>query len=97
MIYATNFRKARIDAFDPNYTPVVLASGDFTDPALPPQYAPFGIANIGGDLLVTYALQDQAMHDDVAGQHHGFIDEFTTAGVMVRRFASRGKLNSPGE
>jgi uncharacterized protein (TIGR03118 family) len=95
MIYATNFREARIDVFDGNYTPVVLAPGDFTDPALPPHYAPFGIANIGGHLYVTYALQDAAMHDDVPGKHHGFIDEFTTDGIMVRRFTSRGKLNSP--
>ncbi len=95
MIYATNFREARIDVFDANYTPVVLAPGDFSDPALPPHYAPFGIANIGGHLYITYALQDDTMHDDVAGQHHGFIDEFTTDGIMVRRFASRGKLNSP--
>jgi uncharacterized protein (TIGR03118 family) len=26
---------------------------------------------------------------------HGFVDEFTTHGVMVRRFASRGRLDSP--
>lgn len=95
MIYATDFRHARIDVFDANYNPVTLAPDDFSDPGLPAHYAPFGIANIGGRLFVSYALQDDKMHDDVAGQHHGFVDEFTTGGVMLRRFASGGKLNSP--
>jgi uncharacterized protein (TIGR03118 family) len=95
MIYATNFHAGRIDVFDGNYATVSLAPGDFSDPALPAHYAPFGIANIGGHLFVSYALQDADMHDDVKGPHHGFVDEFTTDGVMVRRFASRGRLNSP--
>jgi uncharacterized protein (TIGR03118 family) len=95
LIYATNFHAGQVDVFDANYTAVPLAAGDFTDPNLPAHYAPFGIANIGGHLFVSYALQDVAMHDDVKGAHHGFVDEFTTDGVMVRRFASRGKLNSP--
>jgi len=95
MIYATDFRHARIDVFDANYVPMMLSAGDFNDPALPAGYAPFGIANVGGRLFVTYALQDSFKHDDVAGLHHGFVDEFTTDGVMLRRFASGGKLNSP--
>jgi hypothetical protein len=31
----------------------------------------------------------------VKGAGHGFIDIFTTDGFFVRRFASRGFLNSP--
>jgi uncharacterized protein (TIGR03118 family) len=95
MIYATNFHAGRIDVFDANYTPVPLAPDDFTDPGLPRGYAPFGIANIDGHLFVSYALQDSDQHDDVAGAHHGFVDEYTTDGARVRRFASRGALNSP--
>jgi uncharacterized protein (TIGR03118 family) len=94
-IYATDFRHAAIDVFDASYVPAVLPLGAFTDPNLPPHYAPFGIANIGGDLFVTYALQDAAKHDPVAGPHHGFVNQFTTDGVMVRRFASGGKLDAP--
>jgi len=94
-IYATNFRAARIDVFDGGYNPVTLTPDKFSDPNLPPHYAPFGIVNIGGNLFISYALQDAAMHDDVGGPHHGFIDEFTTDGVMMRRFASRGALDSP--
>ena len=42
-------------------------TGTFTDPNIPAGYAPFDIANLGGKLYVTYALQDGAKHDDVAG------------------------------
>src|SRR5262249_34456999 len=69
--------------------------GTFTDPTLPAGYAPFGIRNIGGQLFVTYALQDANAEDDVAGPGHGFIDVFDTSGVFLRRFASQGTLNSP--
>lgn len=93
-LYATNFRAGKIDVFDSGFNPVTL-SGAFNDPNLPAGYAPFGIANIRGDLLVTYAQQDAAKHDDVAGKGHGFVDVFDTNGNFIQRFASRGPLNSP--
>ena len=34
-------------------------------------------------------------HDDVAGRGNGFVDVFDTDGHLLRRFASRGPLNSP--
>jgi uncharacterized protein (TIGR03118 family) len=46
-------------------------------------------------LFIAYALQDAAKHDDVAGSGHGFIDEFDTNGIFLKRFASMGPLNSP--
>jgi uncharacterized protein (TIGR03118 family) len=98
-LYATNFRAGRIDVFGPpganaQFTPVTT-DGGFVDPELPAGYAPFGIANIDGDLFVTYAKQNDAKHDDVAGPGHGFVDVFDTDGHLLRRFASRGSLNSP--
>jgi uncharacterized protein (TIGR03118 family) len=44
---------------------------------------------------VTYAKQDAQKHDDVAGPGKGFVDVFDTDGHLLRRFASRGHLNSP--
>src|SRR5262249_53800260 len=58
-------------------------------------FAPFGIQNIGGNLFVTFALQDAAHHDDVRGAEHGFVDVFDPNGTFIRRFASQGTLNSP--
>ncbi len=94
-LFATNFRSGQIDVFDVNYKPVLLSPPAFTDPGLPAGYAPFGIANIDNLLYVTYALQNSAKHDDVKGPGHGFVDVFATDGHMIRRFATRGALDSP--
>jgi uncharacterized protein (TIGR03118 family) len=83
-LYATNFRNDSVDVFDKNFQLV----NQFTDPNGAPGYAPFGIQNIDGTLFVTYALQDAAKHDDVAGPGNGFIDEFDTSGNLLERFAT---------
>ena len=44
---------------------------------------------------MTYAKQNRAKHDDVAGPGNGFVDVFDTNGHLLQRFASRGSLNSP--
>jgi uncharacterized protein (TIGR03118 family) len=98
-LFATNFRSGRIDVFGPSgtnglFTPAPT-DGAFTDHDIPAGYAPFGIANIDGDLFVTYAKQNDQKHDDVAGNGHGFVDVFDTDGHLLRRFASRGSLDSP--
>jgi uncharacterized protein (TIGR03118 family) len=93
-LFATNLRTATIDVFDTTFKTTQL-DGSFADPRIPDGYAPFGISLIDGDLFVTYALQNAARHDDVAGAGHGFVDVFATEGHLLRRFATRGPLNSP--
>ena len=94
MLLATNFHANRIDAWDGAFMPVDT-SGMFTDPALPAGYAPFNVAEINGQVFVTYAKQDAEAEDDVAGPAHGFVDVYTTSGAWVKRFATHGVLNSP--
>ena len=97
-LYATDFRGAKIDVFaPPDFSPAnsTQIAGSFTDPNIPSGFAPFGIQNINGNLFVTYALQDQQKHDDVAGKGNGFVDVFDTSGNLIGRFASQGTLNSP--
>jgi uncharacterized protein (TIGR03118 family) len=93
-IYATNFRAGTIDVFDHNYKPATTHGG-FFDPDIPIGFAPFDIKEIDGDLFVTYAKQNAQQHDDVGGPGNGFVDVFDTDGHLLRRFASRGPLNSP--
>ena len=98
-LYATNFRGGTIDVFSPSgpggtYV-LTNTDGGFVDPRIPAGYAPFGLQSIDGDLFVTYARQNATRHDDVAGHGHGFVDVFDTDGHLLRRFASRGTLNSP--
>lgn len=94
LLYASNFHDGTVDVFDSSFNPV-KAAGGFADPTIPSGYAPFGVQDIHNLIYVTYALQNSLMHDDVAGQGHGFIDIYTPDGFLVKRLASRGTLNSP--
>jgi uncharacterized protein (TIGR03118 family) len=94
MLYAANFQAGTVDVFDANLTPVI-STGAFTDTSLPSGFAPFNIQRIGRKLYVTYAMQDQAKHDDVAGVGNGFIDIFDFNGNLLGRLVSNGALNSP--
>jgi uncharacterized protein (TIGR03118 family) len=99
-LYVTDFRDGTVDVFDKNFAKVTLPSGAFSDTSLPAGYAPFGIQNIGGKLYVTYAKQDDAKHDDVAGAGNGFVDVFNTDGTPGlpggrERLISHGPLDSP--
>ncbi|MFE7329307.1 TIGR03118 family protein [Streptomyces sp. NPDC057565] len=93
-LLVANFRDARIDIFDKDFN--LLPPDDrFQDPNIPDGFAPFDVKKIGSRVFVTYAKQDKDKHDDVAGAHNGFIDTFSTEGKLLKRFASRGVLNSP--
>jgi len=102
LLFVTNFRAGTVEVYGPApagsttgfYVPVTT-DGNFTDADIPFGYAPFGIQNINGDLFVTYAKQNATKHDDDAGKGRGFVDVFDTEGHLLRRFASRGALNSP--
>jgi uncharacterized protein (TIGR03118 family) len=100
VLYAANFRSGQVEVFDTNFHPVTLPAGAFTDPNLPSGYAPFNVQELGGKIYVTYALQDAARHDDVAGKGHGFVDVFNLDGTPglsdgTARLVSRGQLDSP--
>src|SRR5580765_590065 len=92
--YAANFRNATIDVLKGNAAAPNL-TGNFTDPNLPAGYAPFDVANLGGVLYVTYAVQDPAKHDDVAGAGNGIVDAYDLQGNLLRRLVTNGVLNSP--
>jgi uncharacterized protein (TIGR03118 family) len=93
-LYATDFHHGRVDVFDGSFQPV-NSPGAFVDPGIPPGFAPFGIQNVSGNIVVTYAKQDADQEDDVKGQGLGFVDMFSTTGTFLRRIATRGQLNAP--
>ena len=93
-LYLANFKGHKIDVFDKNFN--YIPTKPFSDPTIPADYAPFNIYNIDGMLYVTYAKpMAPDFEDDEKGAGHGYINIFTTAGVLVKRFASQGTLNSP--
>ena len=92
-LYVTNFHTGRVETYNKNFRRVNL--NGFVDGTLPAGYAPFGIRNIGGQIYVTYALQDAKGEDDVAGPGNGFVNVFDTSGNFVKRLVSNGNLNAP--
>jgi uncharacterized protein (TIGR03118 family) len=93
-LYAANFHAGTIDVLKGDAVAPGLAGG-FVDPNLPSGYAPFNIQNIGGQLYVTYALQDTGGLDDVPGAGHGFVTRFDLDGNLLGRLITAGPLNSP--
>jgi uncharacterized protein (TIGR03118 family) len=91
-VFATDFHNGQVVVWDSAFAFVKT----FTDATIPAGFAPFGIANINGQLFVTYAKQLAPDNvDDDAGSGNGFVDIFNTDGSFVKRFAANGTLNSP--
>lgn len=93
-LFATNFSAGTVDVFDKDFKPTTL-DGTFADATIPAGFAPFGIANVDNNLYVTYAKQNAQKNDEIAGAGLGFVNVFTTDGALIKRFASRGRLNAP--
>ena len=93
-LLAADFHHARIDVIDSNWNMVDVGTA-FTDPGLPPGYAPFNVQVLGGAVYVSYALQAENGEEEVAGHNLGFVDKYTDFGQTVSRIASRGNLNAP--
>lgn len=92
VLYATDFHNRRVDAFNSNFQYL----GSFTDPAVPQDYAPFGIQAFGDLIYITFAEQKPPdNHDDLAGPGHGYIDVFNANSELLARLVSNGPLNSP--
>jgi len=87
-LYAANAAGNRIDVWDNTFTKATVF-GTFTDPNLPAGLVPFNIANINGDLYVTYTPANPT----VVGP--GAINVFDTDGDFIKRFATGGTLMDP--
>lgn len=108
-LYVTNFRAGRVEVYDTNFQPVGLPHGafeagnngdhdgdaDHDTEHIPHGFAPFNVQNIGGSLFVTYAKQDAARHDDVAGEGNGYVEIFTPSGAHIGHLEHGPWLNSP--
>jgi uncharacterized protein (TIGR03118 family) len=94
-LYATDLHNNKVDVFDTSFSKPAAMQGKFVDPNIPAGFAPFGIAALNGDLYVTFAQQDSAMHDENTGAGLGYVDIFDFSGNLISQFASAGPLNAP--
>ena len=93
-LYAADFHGGRIDVFDRTFA-LQHWHHAFVDPRIPWGFAPFNVQALNGWIFVTYAKQDAAKKDEIAGRHLGFVSAFTPDGKFVGRVASRGPLDAP--
>jgi hypothetical protein len=92
VLLAANFMQRTVDVYDTNSALI----GQFMDPSAPSDYAPFGIQAISNLVFVTFAKQDSAQHDDVAGVGHGLIDVFDPNTGLFHRFATGSDARGKG-
>ncbi len=95
VLFAANFRNGTVDVFDTNFNLVAMPAGAFMDANVPQGFAPFNVANIGGVIFVTFAMQDEEREDDVAGPGLGYVDEFTPDGTLLMRLEHGPWMNGP--
>lgn len=95
-LYVANFNAGTVEAYDGTYATHSFGANAFVDTTIPSGYAPFNIVNIGNNkLVVTYAKQDAAKHDDVPGPGNGYVDVYDTMGNLQFRLQHYIWLNSP--
>ena len=93
-LYATNFQTGQVDVFEGHFHPVRVVGG-FVDAKLPLNYAPFGIQNVGGNIVVTFAHRKPGSLDEDHGPGLGFVDVFDTSGRLLLRLQHGTFLNAP--
>jgi uncharacterized protein (TIGR03118 family) len=95
LLFAANFGAGHVEVFDADLHDVTPA-GAFVDPAVPADYAPFGIQQIGGSVFVAWAQVDPNTHLDVHAAGAGVLDEFDVSGALVKTLVQPGgALNAP--
>ena len=94
-LYVTNFRSGRVEVYDNTFKRVNISEELFDDDTIPRDFAPYNIQNIGGTLFVTYAKQDAAKHDNVAGEGLGFVELYQPDGRHIGHLQHGPWLNAP--
>ncbi len=94
-ILAANFRSGRIDVFDSNFKSVSVPEEAFHDDGIPPGFAPFNVQGIGPNIYVTFAQQDSAKHDPVAGAGLGYVVVFDGHGKNIAHIEHGDWFNAP--
>lgn len=94
-LYATNFKTGRVEIFDQNFAQV-RTDEDFPVPErLPRNYVPFGIQNVGGNVVVTHAHRQPGSTDEDHGPGLGFVAIFSPHGRMLAMLQHGSYFNAP--
>jgi uncharacterized protein (TIGR03118 family) len=93
-IYTTNFASGEVEIYDGKFHRV-NRNAAFTDSRLPANYVPFGIQNVGGNIVVTFAKRLPGEEDELHGAGLGFVDVFDLNGNLLLRLQHNKTMNAP--
>ena len=94
-LYVTDVHEGKIRVYDKNFHPVQTARDAFEDEHLPESFVPFNVQNIGGNLYVSFAQQNQAKNFVNFGPGLGTVDVFSPQGVLLQRLEAGSSFNAP--
>jgi uncharacterized protein (TIGR03118 family) len=103
-LYVADLEAGEIKVYDTNFNPVEVGKngfGDkrgghiFEDGQVPKGFAPFNVQNIGGNLYVAYAKQNQTKTFVDFGAGLGFVDVFSPNGSLLMRLEHGDWFNAP--
>ena len=93
-LYAADFSARTVDVYNGKFDRVIT-QGNFEDPQLPANFAPFNVAVLDGMVYVAYAQRDKQHTDEVDGAGLGRVDIFTPSGNLMARMHDHSALNAP--
>src|ERR1700751_4338979 len=103
-LYVADLEAGEIKVYDTNFNLVEAGRngfGDkhggrgFEDAQVPKGFAPFNVQNIGGNLYVAYAKQNQTKTFLDFGAGLGFVDVFSPSGTLLVRLQHGAWFNAP--
>ncbi|HKU28351.1 MAG TPA: TIGR03118 family protein [Candidatus Sulfotelmatobacter sp.] len=92
-LYTTNFATGKVEVYDGNF--IRVPSSGFVDSSLPADFVPFGIQNVGGNIVVTFAHRLPGSRDEDHGPGLGYVDVFDNQGQLLVRLQHGSFLNAP--
>jgi uncharacterized protein (TIGR03118 family) len=93
-LYVTNFTTGRVEMYDSNFHRVHNEDA-FEDIHLSRDYSPFGIQNVGGNIVVTFAHRMPGSRDEDHGPGLGHVAIFDTRGRLLVKLQHGSFMNAP--
>jgi uncharacterized protein (TIGR03118 family) len=94
-LYVADLEAGKIKVYNTDFEPVKVGEDAFADDQLPPGFAPFNVQNIGGNLYIAYAKQNQTKTFVDFGAGLGFVDVFSPEGRLLMLLEHGAFFNAP--
>ena len=94
-IFVSNFMSGRVEVFNSTWHRVKTSATAFVDSTLPANFVPFGIQNVGGNIVVTFAHRLPGSLDEDHGPGLGYVTIFNTKGEVLAHLKHGPYFNAP--